>query len=100
MSEQIPVNALHLNVLELMNKKVQGVHSSQAQKELVELGELLRYADLDTNCCREVIRKLVPMAMKLSPEGDERNAKAYLNGLIKDVEKRLAYLQDDSILAI
>ncbi|KKR12757.1 MAG: hypothetical protein UT41_C0001G0301 [Candidatus Wolfebacteria bacterium GW2011_GWC2_39_22] len=71
---------LYTNVLELMRKKAAQVYSShQAQKELIELGELLQESsDLSSQSEAIIVRTLLEIADTLSSEGDARNSRAYL----------------------
>jgi len=79
---------LYRNVLDLMQKKAAGIMAShQAEKDLMQLGELLASSsDIQSAERGEVIRRVSEMAERLSAGGDERNAKAYLVTLAKELE--------------
>lgn len=65
-----------------MEEKAKNVCASRdAEKQMMELGELLRRSDLRSSDRTAMAFRLYGIADELSSEGDERNAKAYLSAL-------------------
>ncbi len=76
---------LHLNLIELMKQKAGGVSSSfEAEKGVIELGELLRKSYLHPSDRIVTARLVGEIVEQLSGTGDQRNAKAYLTSLVEE----------------
>lgn len=75
------------NFLVLMEKKAEQVKATpRAERELIELGEVLRHSVSELRALdREIaVRKLNEMASRLD-SSDERNAKTYLEELARTI---------------